>query len=74
MYSTKYISWAKIDLEVPNKDFPIPDFPAGFLDGFNAKTETPTMEQQHVIDQMKPFLSLPNPYLVETYPDVIAKS
>jgi hypothetical protein len=73
MYSTKYISWAKIDIEVPSLDYPIPDLPAGFLDAFNAKVETPTMEQQHVIDQMKPFLSLPNPYLVQTYPDVIEK-
>jgi hypothetical protein len=73
MYSTKYIQWAKIDIEVPSMDYPIPDLPSGFLDAFNSKVENPTPEQQSIIDQMKDFLSLPNPYLVETYPDVIKK-
>jgi CYTH domain-containing protein len=74
MYSTKYLKWCKIDIEVPSLDYPIPDLPAGFLDGFNSKVKNPTPEQQSIIEQMKPFLSLPNPYLVETYPDVLPQN
>jgi hypothetical protein len=73
MYSTKYIGWAKIDLEVPQKDFPVPVLPEGFTDGFNPKAEGLTEIQQKVVEQMQGFLSLPNPYIKEIYPDVIPK-
>lgn len=71
MYSTKYNGWAKIDLEVPNKDYPIPPFPEGFTDAFDSKVANPTPEQQEIIDKMKGFLSLPNPHLTQVYTDVI---
>jgi len=73
MYSTKYIGWAKIDLEVPQKDFPVPTLPDGFVDGFNSKAQNLTPEQQQIVDQMQSFLSLPNPYVQEIYPDVLPK-
>jgi hypothetical protein len=73
MYSTKYISWAKIDLEVPQKDFPVPVLPDGFIDGFNSKAENLTDEQKQVVEQLKGFISLPNPYVTEVYPDVLPK-
>lgn len=68
---SKYIGWAKIDLEVKSKDDPIPPFPHGFSDAFNSQIKEPTPEQQAVIDEMKPFLSLPNPYVKETYPGLV---
>ncbi len=74
MYATKYVPWAKIDLELPDWNHPIPMLPEGFMDGFNSKTPNPTPQQSKIIEEMKPFLSLPNPYLEEVYPDVIVKS
>lgn len=71
MYATKYLGWAKIDLEVPSKDHPVPMLPEGFLDGFDSKIGNPTEMQQKVIDEMQGFLSLPNPYVKAIYPDVV---
>jgi hypothetical protein len=71
IFSTKYLPWAKIDLEVPTKDYPIPALPEGFSDMFDSKVAEPTEEQQAIIAKMKGFLSLPNPHLEEVYKDVV---
>lgn len=71
MYSTKYQGWAKIDLEVPSKDFALPPPPPGFTDMFDSKTPNPTPEQSAIIEKMKGYLSLPNPYVKKIYEDVI---
>lgn len=71
IYSTKYIGWAKMDIEMKSFSDPVPPLPEGFLDGFNSKVENPTPEQQAVIDKMQEFLSLPNPYIKQVYLDVI---
>jgi hypothetical protein len=73
MHSTKYIDWAKVDLEVPSKDFPVPVLPEGFMDAFNSKIAEPNDIQRQVIEQMQGFISLPNPYVKEVYPDVLKK-
>lgn len=70
MYSTKYVGWAKIDLEVPNKDTPIPKLPEGFSDMFDSKVDSPTDEQKEIIEKMKGYLSLPNPFVQQIYTDV----
>lgn len=71
MYSTKYVGWAKIDLEVPSKDYPIPAPPEGFADMFDSKVENPTPEQAEIIAKMKGYLSLPNPHVTKVYEDVV---
>lgn len=71
MFSTKYMPWCKIDLEVPTADTPIPDFPEGFTDTFLAKVAEPTPEQVDIINKLKGYLSLPNPHIQEVYKDVI---
>jgi hypothetical protein len=66
--STKYQNWAKIDLEVPSKDDPIPEYPAGVTNVFEPKTiAVPTPEQKEVMEKMKSFLSLPNPYVNQVF-------
>lgn len=69
--STKYVGWAKIDLEVPSKDHPIPALPEGFTDMFDSKIENPTPEQQEIIDKMQEYMSLPNPHVKHIYADVV---
>lgn len=71
IYSTKYIGWAKIDLEIPSMDYPIPDLPKGFSGRFNAAEENPSDEQLEIREKMKQYLSLPNPYVTNIYKDLI---
>jgi hypothetical protein len=71
MMSTVYLPWAKIDLEVPSMDFPLPPFPEGFLDLFDSKVKEPTAEQSAVIEEMQNYLSLPNPHVKEVYKGVL---
>lgn len=66
--SMRYYPICKIDLEVPNKEMEIPAFPEGFTDVFNAKLgEDATDAQKEIVEQMKAFLSLPNPHLEPRY-------
>lgn len=71
MYSTKYLPWCKIDLEVPDINTPVPDFPEGFSDAFDSKVKEPTPEQHAVMEEMQTYLSLPNPHLKQIYTEVI---
>lgn len=71
MFSTKYIGWCKIDLEVPSLDTPIPPMPHGFTDMFNPKGENLTPEQQSIADKLQGYLNLPNPHLKQVYTDVV---
>ena len=71
IHSGKYVGWAKIDLEVPSFDTPIPELPRGFTDMFNSKIESPTPEQAEIIRKMQDYLNLPNPHLTQIYPDVL---
>lgn len=73
IYSTKYVGWAKIDLEVPDKNFPVPNLPDGFLDAFDSKIPNPTSVQKEVIDLMANYISLPNPYVEQIYSDLPPK-
>lgn len=70
-YSTKYVGWVKIDLEVKDINQPIPALPDGFTDMFDSKIENPTPEQQEIIDKMQGYLSLPNPHVKHIYADVV---
>lgn len=71
MLSTNYMEWCKIDLEVPSRDTPIPEFPEGFSECFDSKAPDLTDEQKAVIEDMKKFLSLPNAHVTEFYKDVL---
>lgn len=68
--SAYYLPICKIDLEVDDINTPLPAFPVGFMDPFNAKDKDLTPEQLAIVDDMKKYLSLPNPHLVPMYKGV----
>lgn len=71
--STTYYDIAKIDLEVESKETPIPQFPEGVVETFNANdTEDGSVnpDNEAIVERMKGLLSLPNPHLKSVYKGV----